>query len=79
VKQPLPEAGWEAQRQTWRDVLARLAEQFAAGAAQVAPKHGYQTCRNCALQPFCRIHERMDTDMDESGAAAAMLEGAVHG
>jgi ATP-dependent helicase/nuclease subunit B len=59
VKKSLPEPGWEAQVAAWRKVLARLATQFAAGEAAVQPKNPRTTCRNCDLQPLCRIHERL--------------------
>jgi len=60
VSRSLPDAGWEVQLSEWRRVLARLAGEFAAGRAQVAPKLPQTTCRNCGLQPLCRIHERLD-------------------
>ena len=41
----------------WRRVLAQLAESFRSGYAAVDPKDGDQTCRNCGLDPFCRVHE----------------------
>lgn len=72
VARSLPEAGWEAQLSEWRAVLARLAGEFAAGQAQVAPKIAQKTCRNCGLQPLCRIHERLnaagaDEESDDEG------------
>lgn len=60
-----PPAGWEAQRAAWRSDLARLAEEFASGHAAVAPKRGAQTCRQCDLQPLCRVHERAERAGDE--------------
>jgi hypothetical protein len=53
-----PGTTWDAQRAEWRAALARLADEFAAGHAAVAPKRAAQTCRLCDLQPLCRIHER---------------------
>jgi hypothetical protein len=50
--------GWDEQRAAWRVELERLAGAFAAGNAEVAPKRLGHTCRLCALQPLCRIHER---------------------
>ncbi len=70
VARSLPEIGWEAQLVEWRTVLARLAGEFADGAAQVAPKNPPTTCRNCGLQPLCRIHERLGAaaeDVEEDG------------
>jgi probable DNA repair protein len=59
VWKSLPDIGWDAQVAAWREVLARLATQFAAGEAAVQPKNPRTTCRNCDLQPLCRIHERL--------------------
>ncbi|MGP1677934.1 MAG: PD-(D/E)XK nuclease family protein [Burkholderiales bacterium] len=59
VHKSLPDIGWDAQVAAWREVLARLATQFAAGEAAVQPKNPRTTCRNCDLQPLCRIHERL--------------------
>ena len=59
VRKSLPDIGWDAQVAAWRKVLARLATQFAAGEAAVQPKNPRTTCRNCDLQPLCRIHERL--------------------
>jgi ATP-dependent helicase/nuclease subunit B len=59
VRKSLPDIGWEAQVAAWRGVLTQLATQFAAGEAAVDPKNPRTTCRNCDLQPLCRIHERL--------------------
>ena len=59
VWKSLPDIGWDAQVAAWREVLARLATQFAAGEAAVQPKNPQTTCRNCGVQPLCRIHERL--------------------
>jgi len=68
VRKSLPELGWDAQVAEWRRVLTRLAAQFAAGEAAVQPKNPRTTCRNCDLQPLCRIHERLGApDADGEG------------
>jgi probable DNA repair protein len=68
VWKSLPDIGWDAQVAAWREVLTRLAAQFAAGEAAVQPKNPRMTCRNCDLQPLCRIHERLGaTDPDREG------------
>jgi len=68
VRKSLPDIGWDAQVGEWRRVLARLATQFAAGEAAVQPKNPRKTCRNCDLQPLCRIHERLGTPVtDQEG------------
>jgi ATP-dependent helicase/nuclease subunit B len=56
---------WDAQVAFWRRELERLAVEFAAGRADVSPKRGSLTCRECAVQPFCRIHERREAVGDE--------------
>ena len=68
VWKSLPDIGWDAQLGAWREILARLATEFAAGCAAVQPKIARTTCRNCELQPLCRIHER-------SGALLADRDG----
>ena len=59
VYKSLPDIGWDAQVAAWRAVLEGLATRFAAGEAAVHPKNPRTTCRNCDLQPLCRIHERL--------------------
>jgi ATP-dependent helicase/nuclease subunit B len=68
VKKSLPDIGWDAQLGEWRRVLAQLATRFAAGEAAVQPKNPPTTCRNCDVQPLCRIHERL-------GAAVSDQDG----
>lgn len=48
---------WGALLAHWRAVLTRLADDFAAGRAAVAPKDRNRTCRLCDLAPLCRIDE----------------------
>jgi probable DNA repair protein len=68
VKKSLPDLGWDAQVAEWRRVLVRLASQFAAGEAAVQPKHPQTSCRNCGVQPLCRIHERLGAPVaDQDG------------
>ncbi|MFH1043508.1 MAG: PD-(D/E)XK nuclease family protein [Pseudomonadota bacterium] len=68
VWKSLPDIGWDAQVAEWRRVLTRLAAQFADGEAAVQPKNPRTTCRNCDLQPLCRIHERAGKlDPDQEG------------
>jgi len=50
--------GWAEQVAFWRAELERLTGEFASGHAAVDPKHRPQTCRECDLQPLCRVHER---------------------
>jgi len=50
-------AAWDELLAGWRGVLLDLATQFERGHAQVDPRNGNVTCRNCDLHPFCRVHE----------------------
>jgi probable DNA repair protein len=54
------QADWPAQVAFWRGEVERLAAEFATGRADVAPRNGPATCRQCDVQPFCRIHERRE-------------------
>jgi probable DNA repair protein len=51
------DAGWNARLGFWRGVLERLAAEFLAGDARVAPKRYPQTCRYCDIGPLCRVTE----------------------
>ena len=51
---------WEQLIASWRTDLTRIAESFSKGDAKVNPKKYPDTCRNCDLQPFCRISERTE-------------------
>lgn len=48
---------WQALFEHWRSVLTALAGDYAAGAAEVAPKDRNRTCRVCHLANLCRIDE----------------------
>ena len=50
---------WSGLVEGWKTELEALAAGFAQGSAQVDPKRGLATCRNCDLQPLCRVHERL--------------------
>ena len=58
-------ASWPDVVKAWRADLARIAAGFAAGEAAVDPKQYPQTCRYCDVKPFCRIHERLATLIEE--------------
>ena len=51
---------WEQLIFAWRTDLTRIAESFSKGDAKVNPKKYPDTCRNCDVQPFCRIYERIE-------------------
>jgi ATP-dependent helicase/nuclease subunit B len=86
-KGPLTEAAanWPAVLDEWADVLARLADAFRAGGAEVDPKQGLVTCRRgyCELGALCRIRERLaapgddiaDDDDDEIEAGSQQQRG----
>jgi RecB family exonuclease len=49
----------------WQAWLARLAEDFAAGRAEVNPKLAAETCRHCHLGALCRVEPASPEDLDE--------------
>ena len=57
---------WEQLIVSWRTDLTRIAESFSKGDAKVSPKKYPETCRNCDLEPFCRISERTEDAYAES-------------
>jgi ATP-dependent helicase/nuclease subunit B len=48
-------ASWQRLVELWRADLTQLATEFALGVAEVAPRDA-DACRECNLQPLCRIH-----------------------
>ena len=58
---------WDELRASWQASLQALAEGFAAGDARVDPKRGLATCRQCDLQPLCRVHEKLSALGEEEG------------
>jgi probable DNA repair protein len=60
-----PAKSWSGLMQYWKTELEHLASGFAQGDARVDPKKGLQTCRNCDLQPLCRVHERLSALAEE--------------
>jgi probable DNA repair protein len=53
--QMAPERTWSGLEAWWRERLGALAAEIAAGDATVAPRLAPSPCRNCGLQPICRI------------------------
>ena len=49
----------------WRSRIEKLAAEFAAGRAEVAPTR--KACASCDLQGLCRVPGALDTDDDEEG------------
>jgi ATP-dependent helicase/nuclease subunit B len=60
---PPPHTGWNGLQMYWQDVVARLANQFVRGEAQVDPLP--TACRHCHLSTLCRVHERKRSDDEE--------------
>jgi RecB family exonuclease len=56
---------WSALVQAWEGELTRLADDFASGAAQVAPKRA-DTCRYCEMATLCRFSERAGEVAEET-------------
>jgi len=54
----------------WHAWLARLAEDFAAGRAEVDPKLAADTCRRCHLGALCRVEAAATAEQDEDDANA---------
>lgn len=63
---------WDALLARWRKTLDALAAGFGAGAAPVDPKNGLDTCRQCDLQPLCRVHERIGALAGEADSEEAL-------
>jgi len=62
AKNAVPEVkpiAWDGLLGQWKVALEGLAAGYAGGDARVDPKRGLATCRNCDLQPLCRVHERL--------------------
>jgi len=48
---------WEMHCDTWGETISALACNFRAGIADVSPSEGEKTCRQCHLQPLCRVND----------------------
>jgi probable DNA repair protein len=66
-----------AQVEEWREVLTKLAEQFAAGEAGVRPKSYPKTCTYCGQRLLCRVigENLEETDEEETGASPGVIGG----
>jgi ATP-dependent helicase/nuclease subunit B len=66
-----------AQVEQWREVLTRLAEQFAAGEAAVRPKSYPKTCTYCGQRLLCRVaaENLEETDGEETGDSPGVSGG----
>jgi ATP-dependent helicase/DNAse subunit B len=54
----------------WRDEIERLAADFVAGRAIPDPRDFPNTCKQCGLQPICRVYEREDLLSDDAEDAS---------
>lgn len=61
VKQALD---WDGLLALWRREMESLGRAFAGGDARVDPKKALATCRLCALQPLCRVYEKLNVMQD---------------
>ena len=57
-----PDRTWHGLEAWWRERLGALAAEIAAGHAAVAPRVVPSPCRNCGLQPVCRIESARAID-----------------
>lgn len=48
---------WQALVESWRKNLAKIAETYVAGEADIDPVHGSRTCQYCDLISVCRIFD----------------------
>jgi probable DNA repair protein len=62
-----PAKDWDALLADWKAEVESLGADFANGDARVDPKKGLQTCRQCDLQPFCRVYERVNVLQEDEG------------
>jgi len=54
---------WSQRYQEWTDTLTNLADQYRDGYIAVDPVEGpLITCRNCGLEPLCRIDEKEELE-----------------
>ena len=58
MKQTKEMSSWSAVLENWRATVAKLAEDFKTGMADVDPLKPGETCRYCELSTLCRIHEQ---------------------
>jgi hypothetical protein len=59
--------GWRQVKDHWWAWLERLARDYAEGKAEVDPKLGSNTCRQCHLGALCRVQPGTgDDDGDEA-------------
>ena len=70
-KRGMTDAGyvsWDVLVQEWERTLDALALQFQCGTSAVDPKRAGLTCKQCDLQPLCRVAEVTGTATDDDDA-----------
>ncbi len=50
-----PNENWEQQLSDWQTAIQKLAAEFKAGEAQIAPLKGKQNCQYCGLEMICQV------------------------
>ena len=70
AKQPHMEGGsFEGEVDRWKEVLDRLATQFAEGDVRIRPKSYPKTCQYCAQRLLCRLDASLLEEEDEEEGA----------
>jgi probable DNA repair protein len=61
-----PGGSWSGLEAWWRNRLQALAQEIRAGHAAVAPRLSPSPCRNCGLQPLCRIESMQTMPLEDA-------------
>jgi hypothetical protein len=72
---PLPD--WAAVEAHWANALGRLAADFVAGRADVAPRNRRESCQRCGRQALCRVGEDGAAEDDGNGVGNGVTIGNV--
>ena len=56
----LKEPTWKNLLDFWKKQINILATEFLTGDIKIDPSHKQNTCRNCDINPVCRVWERED-------------------
>jgi ATP-dependent helicase/nuclease subunit B len=67
ASKPSKPGSMEERVRIWDGVLRVIGEEFVRGEARVDPANGSDTCRNCGLQPLCRIETLLELSEDQAG------------
>ncbi|WP_263357424.1 PD-(D/E)XK nuclease family protein [Acidicapsa ligni] len=74
----------DEQLEEWRRLIHQLGEDFLHGRADVDPRDGDETCKNCELYTICRIQENVSlreliAEEEASEADSANAQGGGYG